>query len=112
MHNEIWRGSLQQPERLFWRQLPVLMLMLITLLNDGALISIGYDLVRPSPVSLRDACGTFFRDGFGDFRVGFDCRCRLAETRALEPSAALHGFQHAGGGGVRLIAAPPLGNLV
>ena len=31
-------------------QLPVLMLMLITLLNDGALISIGYDLVRPSPV--------------------------------------------------------------
>jgi hypothetical protein len=33
----------------FFFQLPVLMLMLITLLNDGALISIGYDLVRPSP---------------------------------------------------------------
>lgn len=30
-------------------QLPVLMLMLITLLNDGTLISIGYDNVKPSP---------------------------------------------------------------
>ena len=30
-------------------QLPVLMLMLITLLNDGTLISIGYDRVIPSP---------------------------------------------------------------
>lgn len=29
--------------------LPVLMLMLITLLNDGTLISIGYDYVNPSP---------------------------------------------------------------
>jgi len=29
-------------------QLPVLMLMLITLLNDGALISVGYDIVKPS----------------------------------------------------------------
>ncbi len=29
-------------------QLPVLMLMLITLLNDGTLISIGYDHVIPS----------------------------------------------------------------
>ena len=31
-------------------QMPVLMLMLITLLNDGALISVGYDIVQPSPV--------------------------------------------------------------
>ena len=31
-------------------QLPVLMLMLITLLNDGALISVGYDVVKPSPI--------------------------------------------------------------
>lgn len=30
-------------------QLPVLMLMLITLLNDGTLISIAYDRVTPSP---------------------------------------------------------------
>lgn len=30
-------------------QLPVLMLMLITLLNDGTLISVGYDRVKPSP---------------------------------------------------------------
>ncbi|EFN51245.1 hypothetical protein CHLNCDRAFT_37518 [Chlorella variabilis] len=30
-------------------QLPVLMLMLITLLNDGTLISIGYDRVKASP---------------------------------------------------------------
>lgn len=30
-------------------QLPVLMLMLITLLNDGTLISVGYDNVRHSP---------------------------------------------------------------
>ena len=29
-------------------QLPVLMLMLITLLNDGALTSVGYDIVKPS----------------------------------------------------------------
>jgi H+-transporting ATPase len=29
-------------------QLPVLLLMLITLLNDGTLITIGYDTVRPS----------------------------------------------------------------
>ena len=29
-------------------QMPVLMLMLITLLNDGALISVGYDVVAPS----------------------------------------------------------------
>jgi hypothetical protein len=31
-------------------QLPVLMLMLITLLNDGALISIGYDHVVANPI--------------------------------------------------------------
>ena len=31
-------------------QLPVLMLMLITLLTDGALISVGYDIVRPNPI--------------------------------------------------------------
>jgi hypothetical protein len=31
-------------------QLPVLMLMLITLLNDGALISVGYDHVVASPI--------------------------------------------------------------
>jgi len=37
----------------FFFQLPVLMLMLITLLNDGALISIGYDNVRPSPIPER-----------------------------------------------------------
>lgn len=30
-------------------KMPVLMLMLITLLNDGTLISIGYDHVKPSP---------------------------------------------------------------
>lgn len=29
-------------------KMPVLMLMLITLLNDGTLISIGYDRVKPS----------------------------------------------------------------
>jgi len=26
------------------------MLMLITHLNDGALLSVGYDIVRPSPI--------------------------------------------------------------
>jgi hypothetical protein len=31
-------------------QLPVLMLMLITLLTDGALISVGYDIVKPNPM--------------------------------------------------------------
>lgn len=33
--------------------LPVLMLMLITLLNDGTLISIGYDNVKPSQTPER-----------------------------------------------------------
>jgi len=33
--------------------MPVLMLMLITLLNDGTLISIGYDNVKPSPYPER-----------------------------------------------------------
>jgi H+-transporting ATPase len=33
-------------------KLPVLMLMLITLLNDGTLISIGYDNVLPSKVCI------------------------------------------------------------
>ncbi len=45
-------------------KMPVLMLMLITLLNDGTLISIGYDSVKPSSmpekwnlrVSGRDCC--------------------------------------------------------
>ena len=37
----------------FYFQLPVLMIMLITLLNDGALISIGYDNVVPSTVRDR-----------------------------------------------------------
>jgi hypothetical protein len=55
------------PALAFWPDffmLPVLMLMLITLLNDGTLISIGYDTVRPSatperwnlPVLLISAC--------------------------------------------------------
>lgn len=34
-------------------KMPVLMLMLITLLNDGTLISIGYDNVIPSPLPQR-----------------------------------------------------------
>ncbi|GAB4816895.1 hypothetical protein N2152v2_003941 [Parachlorella kessleri] len=37
------------PEAPSFFQLPVLMLMLITLLNDGTLISVGYDHVIPSP---------------------------------------------------------------
>jgi len=39
-----WHGEDWPP---FFR-LPVLMLMLITLLNDGTLITVGYDLVKPS----------------------------------------------------------------
>jgi H+-transporting ATPase len=34
-------------------KMPVLMLMLITLLNDGTLISIGYDTVHASPLPQR-----------------------------------------------------------
>jgi H+-transporting ATPase len=34
-------------------KMPVLMLMLITLLNDGTLIAIGYDHVRPNPAPDR-----------------------------------------------------------
>ena len=46
----IWHGvydMICQPWPAFF-QLPVLMLMLITLLNDGALTSVGYDIVKPS----------------------------------------------------------------
>jgi len=45
-------GWLDSPDAHEWPrffQMPVLMLMLITLLNDGTLISIGYDRVKPSP---------------------------------------------------------------
>lgn len=41
-------------------KMPVIMLMLITLLNDGTLISIGYDNVTPSKMpekwNLRVSC--------------------------------------------------------
>ena len=50
-------------------QLPVLMLMLITLLNDGTLISIGYDRVKASP---RPGGGR------GQPRAALDKPCSLA----------------------------------
>jgi len=44
----------------FYYQLPVLMIMLITLLNDGALISIGYDNVVANPEPERWNLGQLF----------------------------------------------------
>jgi len=44
----------------FYFQLPVLMIMLITLLNDGALISIGYDNVIANPEPERWNLGHLF----------------------------------------------------
>jgi H+-transporting ATPase len=47
---EDWRTSGNFPDQEEWPEyfhMPVLMLMLITLLNDGTLISIGYDNVQP-----------------------------------------------------------------
>jgi len=41
-------------------QMPVLMLMLITLLNDGTLISIGYDRVKASPYPEKWALPVLF----------------------------------------------------
>ena len=55
-------------------QLPVLMLMLITLLNDGTLISIGYDNVKSSP---RPGTRT---------ALGWAAHCRpLVSCRCLQP---------------------------
>ena len=46
LNQPVWCVHAQWPS---FFQLPVLMLMLITLLNDGTLISIGYDRVIPNP---------------------------------------------------------------
>jgi len=48
-----WLDSADAHEWPAFFQMPVLMLMLITLLNDGTLISIGYDNVKPSPYPER-----------------------------------------------------------
>ncbi len=48
----------------------VLMLMLITLLNDGALISIGYDNVAFSPVPPGDSTPALLHWPLGPNRMG------------------------------------------
>ncbi|KAG2499210.1 hypothetical protein HYH03_002791 [Edaphochlamys debaryana] len=54
LSNQLWTSCelcTKDPTRKVWPsffKMPVLMLMLITLLNDGTLISIGYDNVKPS----------------------------------------------------------------
>ena len=53
------RDIVCQPWPTFF-QLPVLMLMLITLLNDGALISVGYDNVKASAEPERWNLGRLF----------------------------------------------------
>lgn len=51
----------EQRYALYLPAVPVLLLMLITLLNDGTLISIGYDHVHPSNMpekwNLKVRCG-------------------------------------------------------
>jgi H+-transporting ATPase len=56
-------GWLDSPDAHEWPkffQMPVLMLMLITLLNDGTLISIGYDRVKASPYPEKWALPVLF----------------------------------------------------
>ena len=51
--NVLDNEEMEWPE--FFR-MPVLMLMLITLLNDGTLISVGYDHVEPSQLLMSGIC--------------------------------------------------------
>ncbi len=64
-HDQLPEG-MTEPEGGEWPEffkMPVIMLMLITLLNDGALVSIGYDNVTPSKypekwnLKVRVVCG-------------------------------------------------------
>ncbi len=80
-------------------QLPVLMLMLITLLNDGALISIGYDIVRPSPASSHVPRSS----------VSWDFYVPMADSGAMEYRFRLHCLQRAWSGGLRFVATVALG---
>jgi H+-transporting ATPase len=61
--NPLPHGWLDSPDAHEWPrffQMPVLMLMLITLLNDGTLISIGYDNVKASPYPEKWALPVLF----------------------------------------------------
>jgi len=55
-----WLDSADAHEWPRFFQMPVLMLMLITLLNDGTLISIGYDNVKASPYPEKWALPVLF----------------------------------------------------
>eukprot|EP00798_Chlamydomonas_sp_ICE-L_P004306 gene4306-14417_t len=59
-------------------KMPVIMLMLITLLNDGALISIGYDNVKPSKYpekwNLRVTTLVYLKVSVSDFLTLFSAR--------------------------------------
>jgi len=55
-----WLDSADAHEWPRFFQMPVLMLMLITLLNDGTLISIGYDRVKASPYPEKWALPVLF----------------------------------------------------
>jgi len=57
---ENWLDSPDAHEWPRFFQMPVLMLMLITLLNDGTLISIGYDNVKASPFPEKWALPVLF----------------------------------------------------
>ena len=50
---DYWSAATQDEVWPDFFHMPVLMLMLITLLNDGTLISIGYDNTNPSKVPER-----------------------------------------------------------
>ena len=67
-------------------QLPVLMLMLITLLNDGTLISIGYDNVIPNP-----------RPDKWNLRVGItSCQCCTCTAQTKGVTFCCHRCSAAG----------------
>jgi hypothetical protein len=64
-------------------QLPVLMLMLITLLNDGTLISVGYDNVKPSPRPGEPRPTAACQPGLGSAAVAV---ARLSSSPSLQPT--------------------------
>ncbi len=80
------------------------MLMLITLLNDGALISIGYDNVHPSPVH-SPASALYAHTSLTSIYI------LLADSGAMEHFVPIHCLQCAWCGSLRLVAPLALGTI-
>ena len=77
-------------------QLPVLMLMLITLLNDGALISIGYDSVVPNPIPEQWNLARLFivASVMGSIAMGSSLLILAAALDSNNPEGIFAGMYH------------------